>query len=54
MYNYLGTARNIRELQAILTKVDPSATITIKGTSGVDWDYVEVWVSEAGDDILLK
>ena len=53
MYNYLGTARNVRELQALINKVDPSATITLKHTYE-DCSYIEVWVSEAGDDILIN
>lgn len=54
MYNYLGTARNVRELKKLLDKVDATATITLKSDAGVTWSYVEVLVSEAGDDVMLK
>ena len=53
MYNYLGFARNVRELIELLKKTDPSATLTFKGIDE-DWSLVEVWVSEAGDDVMLK
>jgi hypothetical protein len=53
MYKYLGDARNVRGLMELLSKVDPSATLTLKGTVE-DWSYVEVLVSEAGDDIIIQ
>lgn len=53
MYNYLGSARNVRELIKLLEETDASATLTIKGLEE-DWSFVEVWVSEAGDDVMLK
>ncbi len=53
MYSYLGTARNAIELIQLLSKTEASATLTLKGTDE-DWSYVEVWVSEAGDDIMLQ
>lgn len=52
-YKYLGDARNVRELIELLSKADPSATLTLKAT-GEDWSYVEVLVSEAGDDIIIQ
>lgn len=52
-YKYLGAARDVRELTALLSKVDPSATLTLKATDE-DWSYVEVLVSEAGDDIIIQ
>lgn len=53
MYKYLGDARNVRELMELLSKADPSATLTLKSTAE-DWSYVEVLVSEAGDDIIIQ
>ena len=54
MYKYLGSARNVRELLELLSKVDTSATISLKPLSAESWSYIEVWVSEGGDDILIK
>lgn len=53
MYKYVGAARNVGELVAILARLDISSTLTLKTTSET-WSYVEVWVSEAGDDVMLK
>ena len=52
-YKYLGAARNVRELKELLSKVDPSATLTLSATEE-NWDFVEVLVSEAGDDIIIQ
>lgn len=52
-YKYLGAARNVRELQELLSQADPSATLTLKATDQ-DWDFVEILVSEAGDDIIIQ
>lgn len=52
-YKYLGAARNVRELMELLAKVDSSATLTLS-TTEEDWDFVEVLVSEAGDDIIIQ
>ena len=52
-YKYLGAARDVRELTELLSKVDPSATLTLKSTDE-DWDFVEILVSEAGDDIIIQ
>ena len=54
-YKYLGSARNVRELMELLVKkeINPSATLTLKATDE-DWDFVEVLVSEAGDDIIIQ
>ena len=52
-YDYLGSARNVRELQQLLRAVDPSATITLKCMDD-NWSYVEVWVSKDGSDVVLK
>lgn len=51
-YKLLGTARDVGELTELLSKVDASATITLKATDK-DWDFVEILVSEAGDDIMI-
>lgn len=53
MYTFIGTARNVRELIQLLSKTEASATLTFKGMHE-DWDMVEVWVSEDGDDVMLK
>lgn len=53
MYTFIGTARNVRELIQLLSKTDPSATLTFKSMPE-DWDLVEVWVSEVGDDVMIK
>jgi hypothetical protein len=53
MYKYLGDARNVRELIELLSKTDPSATLTLAGTDE-NWSYVEVLVSEAGDDVMIQ
>jgi hypothetical protein len=52
-YEYLGEARNVRELIKLLSKVDPSATLTLKDTEET-WSFVEILVSEAGDDIMIQ
>ena len=53
MYNYLGSARNVGELIELLSKADPSATLTLQDTEDV-WSFVEILVSEAGDDIIIQ
>lgn len=53
MYTFIGTARNVKELIQLLSKTEASATLTLKSMPE-DWDMVEVWVSEAGDDVMLK
>ena len=53
MYKYLGAARNVKELIELLSKADPSATLTLKDTDET-WSYVEILVSEAGDDIIIQ
>jgi hypothetical protein len=53
MYKYLGDARNVRQLIELLSKADPSATLTLKGTDE-NWSFVEVLVSEAGDDVIIQ
>lgn len=52
-YKYLGEARNVKELIELLSKADPSATLTLQDTEDV-WSYVEILVSEAGDDIIIQ
>ncbi len=53
MEKYIGTARNVRELQELLSKVSPSASITL---SAVEWPepLVEIWYDAEIDDILIK
>lgn len=53
MYTFLGTARNVRELIKLLSKTKASATLTFKSTQE-DWGIVEVWISEDGNDVMLK
>jgi hypothetical protein len=53
MYTFTGAARNVGELISILAKLNISATLTLKCTDD-NWSYIEVWVSEAGDDVMLK
>ena len=53
-YKYLGDARNVRELIELLSKADPSATLTLKDTDNENWSFVEILVSEAGDDIIIQ
>lgn len=53
LYTYIGTARNVRELIQLLSKTDASATLTFKGMHE-DWTFVEVYVSEDGNDVVLK
>jgi len=53
MYTFIGTARNVRELIQLLSKTEASATLTFKSMPE-DWDLIEVWVAEDGDDVMLK
>ena len=50
---YLGTARNVRELLKLLEKVSKSATIELQGTDD-SWDYIEVWYDPAIDSVIFK
>lgn len=53
MEKYIGTARNVRELIKLLSKVGSSATITL---SAIQWPepLVEIWYDAEIDDILIK
>lgn len=53
MEEYIGTARNVRELQELLSKVSPSATITLSATTWPN-PCVELWYNAEIDDILIK
>lgn len=50
---YIGVARNVRELIRLLNEVDSSASLELKGTDE-SWSYVEVWYDSAVDTIILK
>jgi hypothetical protein len=50
---YIGTARNVRELMELLSKIDPSATITLSAIPE-PWSYLEVWYDQEINDIEIK
>ena len=50
---YLGTARNVRELMEILKKVDSSSSLELKGTDE-SWSYVEVYYDPETDTVIFK
>jgi hypothetical protein len=50
---YIGTARNVRELIKLLEKVDKSAFLELKGTDD-SWTYVEVWHDPRIDTVIFK
>lgn len=50
---YIGTARNVRELMELLKKVSSSATITLSATSWPE-PCVEVWYDREINDIIIK
>ena len=55
MEEYLGTARDVRELVSILQKADQGACLEIRGLGlGSGWDYIEVYYDRQGDTIILK
>lgn len=49
---YIGTARNVRELLALIKKVDLSSTITLRGNDE-SWSHVEAWYDEETNDLVL-
>jgi hypothetical protein len=50
---YIGTARNVRELLELLKKVNSSSGIELQGTDE-SWSYLEVWYDSAVDFVVLK
>lgn len=53
MEEYIGTARNVRELMELLSKVSSSATITLSATPWPE-PFVELWYSKEIDDVIIK
>jgi len=49
---FIGAARNVRELKALLMKVEPTATITFSGTDE-NSSNVELWYDEETNDLTL-
>ena len=50
---YLGTARDVKELVSILQKADQGAFLELQGTSE-SWAYIEVYYDAGIDTIILK
>ena len=53
MEEYIGTARNVRELQELLSKVSSSATITLSATQWPE-PFVEIYYDKEINDIIIK
>lgn len=53
MEEYIGTARNVRELQELLSKTDPSASITMAAVPE-PWCYIEVYYDREINDVTIK
>ena len=53
MEEYIGTARNVRELQELLSKVSSSATITLAENIWPE-PLLEVWYDKEIDDVIIK
>ena len=50
---YIGTARNVRELIELLSKTDPSATLTMSAVPE-PWCYIEVYYDKETNDVEIK
>ena len=50
---YIGTARDVRELIELLKKTDQGAFLELKGTEE-SWAYIEVWYDPGIDTVILK
>lgn len=50
---YIGSARNVRELLELLKKVDSSAMLDIRAIED-SWSYVEVWYDHETDTVIFK
>jgi len=53
MEKYIGTARNVRELQELLSKISSSATITLS-TNQWPEPFVELYYDKEIDDVIIK
>jgi hypothetical protein len=50
---YIGTARNVRELIELLSKVGSSATLTLSATQYPE-PCLEIWYDKELDDVIIK
>lgn len=50
---YLGSARNVRELIKLLEQTDSSSYLELKSLDD-SWSYVEVWYDRGIDTVILK
>lgn len=50
---YIGSARNVRELIKLLKRVDNSAELELQGLDD-SWSYVEVWYDAGTDTVIFK
>jgi hypothetical protein len=50
---YIGTARNGRELIELLSKVGSFATLTLSATQYPE-PYLEIWYDKELDDVIIK
>ncbi len=50
---YIGTARDVKELIKLLEKVDKSAFLELKGTND-SWAYIEVYYDPGIDTVIFK
>ena len=53
MEKYIGTARNVRELQELLSKVSSAATITLAANTWPE-PFVELYYDKEIDDVIIK
>lgn len=50
---YIGTARDVKELIKLLEKVDKSTFLELQGTLD-SWSYVEVYYDPGIDTVIFK
>jgi hypothetical protein len=50
---YLGSARNVRELIKLLEQTDSSSCLELQSLDD-SWSYVEVWYNRDTDTVILK
>ncbi len=53
MVEYIGSARNVRDLIKLLEKVDSSAFLDLQSLED-SWSYVEVWYDPGIDTVIFK